>query len=81
MLKKYIDKQDQMLCNEDILFDFCTEETEPIVVSVRHKRRMNRIFRRVSLKGTIPFPEADNFFERLVSLATFLLIKCRIIDN
>ncbi len=44
-------------------FDFMPEPE----YSDRHKRKMNRIFREVAHCAKIPYPEADNFFERFRS--------------
>ena len=33
-------------------------------VSRRHKRKMNRIFRDIAKTRWVPYPEADNIFEK-----------------
>ena len=44
----------------------------PIVFSKKAKRRMNRIFREIAGIEKIPYPEADNLFERARS---WLIVK------
>jgi len=49
-------------------------DDKPIVLSKKTKRRMNRIFREIAGIQKIPYPEADNLFERLRS---WFIIKFR----
>lgn len=47
-------------------------DDEPVVFSKKTKRRMNRIFREIAGIEKIPYPEADNIFERAHS---WLIVK------
>ena len=46
--------------------EFMNIDTSDVVFSKRFKKRMNRFFREY-VGGKIPYPEVDNFFERLRS--------------
>ena len=48
------------------IFDF-EEKNEMMPFSRRHKIRMNRFFRERVGTSSLPYPEADNLFERIRS--------------
>ncbi len=47
-------------------------EQKPIVYSLRHKRRMNRLFREKVGGDYLPYPEIDTPFERIRSRIVIL---------
>ena len=49
---------------------------EPVEVSNRHKRNMNRIFRELVHSKFIPYSDVDNFYERTRS---WLIVKLHLL--
>lgn len=41
------------------------DKGDEVQVSRRHKRKMNRIFRDIAKTRWVPYPEADNVFEKI----------------
>ena len=41
-----------------------SDKGDEVQVSRRHKRKMNRIFRDIAKTKWVPYPEADNIFEK-----------------
>lgn len=41
-----------------------SDKGDEVQVSRRHKRKMNRIFRDIAKTKWVPYPEADNVFEK-----------------
>jgi len=57
-------------------FQTSVSETE-IIFSLRHKKRMNRLFRTRCGSSYIPYPEVDTVFTRLIDrvIAVFVFLK------
>ena len=56
-------------------------QNEEIKYSFRHKIRMNRLFRDEIGSTRLPFPEADNFYERIRSKIVVKLKVKKLLDR
>ena len=65
MSEKEFDKLIELALSDatDEEFDI-DDNSEPVIVSHRHKIRMNRLFRERVGGKFLPYPEVDNVFER-----------------
>lgn len=60
-------KKDKQTVKQDTENGKATEDMESPLFSRRYKIRMNRFFRERVRSSYLPYPEADNLFERMRS--------------
>ena len=70
-------KKDEQLVKQDTENGKATEDMEFPSFSRRYKIRMNRFFRERVRSSYLPYPEVDNFFERMRSGIVVKLRKRR----
>ncbi len=63
---------------KNVFEDYEVDNSEPMNISIRSKRRLNRLFRERVRGNYLPFPEADNAFERVRS---YVVIRIRSITK